>query len=485
MRVPYSIFASLVLPAVVFAQSDLSLRNWTVPPLTSSSVAGELVAMTDVTQPRAFVGVEPCRIVDTRGTPGFPAGFGPPNLTPGVERVFDLNSGPCPLLPAVIDAYSLNVTVVSPAGPGHLVIWPTGHTEPAVSSMNYASGQTLANAVIVPAGSNGAISVKAGVSGTHVLIDINGYFSSTGTGFLIETIFGGTTATFVNDTTTCGAFCSLYALSLTQTQGKASVGWVPAGGFNSAGVLGMHGSISTPGYDGAGVRGEGPLTGVLGVSRLLGVTGSLINASNAELAWGALGSNTGVDSANPPWGVFAGGNIGAVGTKHFLDPHPTDPNRSIAYISLEGPEAGTYFRGRGRFQNGIARIAVPDHFRMVTDPEGLGVQVTPIGPMATVSVLKVDLNEIVVQASRDVDFYYMVNGVRASYKNASPFRDGSDFAPRSADSRLPEWLSPEQKRRLIQNGTYREDGSVNVETARRLGWDRVWMERARASTTRE
>lgn len=48
------------------------------------------------------------------------------------------------------------------------------------------------------------------------------------------------------------------------------------------------------------------------------------------------------------------------------------------------------------------------------------------------------------------------------------------FAPESADEKMPEWLSPEQKRRLIANGTYREDGSVNMETAHRLGWERVW-----------
>ena len=96
----------------------------------------------------------------------------------------------------------------------------------------------------------------------------------------------------------------------------------------------------------------------------------------------------------------------ATGTKSFLDPHPTDPNLVIAYVSLEGPEAGTYFRGRGRIQNGIARITVPEHFRLVTDPEGLTVQITPIGPMASFSVVKYDLNEIVVQSSRNVARYW-------------------------------------------------------------------------------
>jgi hypothetical protein len=150
----------------------------------------------------------------------------------------------------------------------------------------------------------------------------------------------------------------------------------------------------------------------------------------------------------------------------------------IAYVSLEGPEAGTYFRGRGRFQNGLARITVPEHFRMVTDPEGLTVQITPIGAMASFGVMKMDLNEIVVQASRNVEFSYLVQGVRATFKDLSPYRSGG-FMPRRADAKIPAWLSPAQKRLLIQNGTYSEDGVVNMETARRLGWDKVWEQRSR------
>jgi len=265
---------------------------------------------------------------------------------------------------------------------------------------------------------------------------------------------------------------------------------VGAGGDNSAGVFGKHlGGFSVPGYTGAGVRGESNLVGVLGIAVgtsafRQGVAGSLVNSSGGEVAWGALGSVPGTDptcvgggSCGGPWGVFAGGNIGATGTKHFLDPHPTDPSLVIAYVSLEGPEAGTYFRGRGRIQNGIARIAVPEHFRFVTDPEGLTVQITPIGPMASFSVVKYDLNEIVVQSSRNVEFFYMVNGVRAAFKDIVPVRRGNEFAPRSADARMPEWLSQAQKQVLIQNGTYRPDGTVNMETARRLRWDSVWAER--------
>jgi hypothetical protein len=61
----------------------------------------------------------------------------------------------------------------------------------------------------------------------------------------------------------------------------------------------------------------------------------------------------------------------------------------------------------------------------------------------------------------------------------SPIGEGSEYMPRSAEAKMPAYFTDGQKQLLIQNGTYREDGSVNMETARRLGWDRVWAERER------
>jgi hypothetical protein len=43
---------------------------------------------------------------------------------------------------------------------------------------------------------------------------------------------------------------------------------------------------------------------------------------------------------------------------------------------------------------------------------------------------------------------------------------------------MPAYLTDGQKQMLISNGTYREDGTVNMETARRLGWDEVWKARS-------
>jgi len=193
--------------------------------------------------------------------------------------------------------------------------------------------------------------------------------------------------------------------------------------------------------------------------------------------WLGISAGTATDSTGPPWAVFALGNLGAAGAKHFVEPHPVDPSKVILYSSLEGREVGTYFRGTARTAGRKAVIEVPEDFRIVTDEEGLTVQLTPVGPLATMSVESEDLNRIVVRSSQEVTFHYLVQGVRRAFKDFEPVAKGMEFAPRSAQEKMPAYLTEEAKRRLIANGTYNADGSVNMETAERLGWAKAWRER--------
>src|SRR4029079_4761400 len=113
--------------------------------------------------------------VDTRAG-GFPAGYGPPSLTQGAPRNFDLNSDPqCTGIPSGVAVYSLTITGTNTQGSGFILIYPRGGSQPTASTVNYVAGQTIANAAIVPAGTNGGVTVIAGVSGTDLIIDINGY----------------------------------------------------------------------------------------------------------------------------------------------------------------------------------------------------------------------------------------------------------------------------------------------------------------------
>ncbi len=123
---------------------------------------------------QSLYAVTPCRVVDTRG--GFGAPFGPPSLAANAQRSFPIPTGVCTGIPAGSQAYSLNVTVVPPAPLTYLTAWPTGQSQPVVSTLNSFQGKVVANAAIVPAGQNGAISVFV-TNLTDLILDINGYFA--------------------------------------------------------------------------------------------------------------------------------------------------------------------------------------------------------------------------------------------------------------------------------------------------------------------
>jgi hypothetical protein len=118
-----------------------------------------------------FYAVNACRLVDTRGPVGV---FGGPLMGGGTTRTFPLSSGSCGL-PSNAAAYSLNTTAAPLGFLGYLSIWPTGSSQPVVSTLNAFKGQVVANAAIVPAGIGGAVNVFVSES-SHVIIDVNGYF---------------------------------------------------------------------------------------------------------------------------------------------------------------------------------------------------------------------------------------------------------------------------------------------------------------------
>jgi hypothetical protein len=128
--------------------------------------------------PLAFYPLTPCRLVDTRNAAG---PLGGPTLAAGSTREFPVRSA-CNL-PSAAAAYSLNVTAIPQGALPYLTIWPSGQSQPAVSTLNAPTGTVAANAAIVPAGSNGDVTVY--VAGTSdVAIDVNGYFATPGAGGL-------------------------------------------------------------------------------------------------------------------------------------------------------------------------------------------------------------------------------------------------------------------------------------------------------------
>lgn len=113
-----------------------------------------------------FIPMVPCRIADTRVAGGA--------LSGNKSRDFVIASPACPLVTGA-QAFALNVTAI-PKGPlSFLTVWPTGQDRPFVSTLNSASGTTVANGAIVPSGANRSISVFS-TDATDIVIDVEGFF---------------------------------------------------------------------------------------------------------------------------------------------------------------------------------------------------------------------------------------------------------------------------------------------------------------------
>jgi sugar lactone lactonase YvrE len=140
------------------SQVILDIDGYFVPAGTASSLA--------------FYPVTPCRIADTRGAT---SPLGGPFLAGGSSRSFPVQSSSCGL-PANAQAYSLNVTAVPHTPLIYLPTWPSGETQPNVSTLNAPTGAITANAAIVPAGSSGAVSIYVS-DDSDVILDVNGYFA--------------------------------------------------------------------------------------------------------------------------------------------------------------------------------------------------------------------------------------------------------------------------------------------------------------------
>lgn len=112
----------------------------------------------------ALYTMQPCRVLDTRQSPG----------TPISSLTFSVLLGPC-AVPANAQAYVFNATVVPTGSLGFLTIWPEGQPQPLVSTLNATDGAISSNLAIVPS-ANGSISIFASQP-THLILDLSGYFA--------------------------------------------------------------------------------------------------------------------------------------------------------------------------------------------------------------------------------------------------------------------------------------------------------------------
>jgi len=140
--------------------------------------------------------VTPFRVCDTRPPgAGIPAnqcnddstGAGRGPITQGATRVITVDT--FGTLPASgVTAVVVNLTAVAPSKNTYLALYPDGVTNrPGTSNLNPNAGTVLANLVEVGVSTAGKIDVFNSAGTTNVIIDIEGYVTSTSTGLYVPT----------------------------------------------------------------------------------------------------------------------------------------------------------------------------------------------------------------------------------------------------------------------------------------------------------
>ncbi len=147
--------------------------------ITATSTSGTLTQAFTLTVAAGsyYVPLTPVRILDTRnGTGGYDAPVGPGGtLSLPVEGVDGVPS-------SGVTAVVVNVTVTEPTDSSFVTVYPDGTALPTASNLNFTAGETIANLVTVPVGADGDIDFYNHTGSTDLVADLEGYYTTNGTG---------------------------------------------------------------------------------------------------------------------------------------------------------------------------------------------------------------------------------------------------------------------------------------------------------------
>ena len=121
--------------------------------------------------------------------------------------------------------------------------------------------------------------------------------------------------------------------------------------------------------------------------------------------------------------------------KSFDIPHPTKENHRLRYITLEGPDAEVYYRGKLRNEN---IINLPDYWTGLVDLETIGVNLTPFGSWQELYVEKIEWGiRIMVKnnSGAQINCDYVVFGERKDTPKNIPEYKGLTIEDYPGDNR--------------------------------------------------
>ncbi|VXB54274.1 putative Thermitase [Arthrobacter sp. 9AX] len=129
-------------------------------------------------------------------------------------------------VPAKVSSVVFNMTVAEAQSFGFVTAYASGAARPDASNMNFSSGQIVANAVTVPVGADGKVTLfNRSAGATHLLADVSGYY-------------------LPGIPTAAGAFQPIAPSRFLDTRSGAPVASDSSISFQVAGVDGVPGSVS-------------------------------------------------------------------------------------------------------------------------------------------------------------------------------------------------------------------------------------------------
>ena len=86
-------------------------------------------------------------------------------------------------VPSGATAVVANVTVTGGTATSFLTAFPDGSVRPLASNINFSAGESVPNRVIIPLSSGGALDIYNASGTVNAIVDVDGYFSSTTSGY--------------------------------------------------------------------------------------------------------------------------------------------------------------------------------------------------------------------------------------------------------------------------------------------------------------
>ncbi|MGW4465964.1 hypothetical protein [Micromonospora sp. NPDC004704] len=270
----------LAVLAVLLAAVVVVLAPRPAPALADAAgVGGDFVAFPT---PRA--------VLDTRtGIGGVTGVRGPASTT--TFPVLGVNSIPASGVSAVL----VRIAPQAATATTYLTLYPDGTTRPGTSNINVTAGQNISNTAITKVGANGRVAVYNSAGNTGILVEVQGYFTSTP-----GTTGGGLVPipqTRIFDTrngtgTTTGAMAAGASRTFTVT-----------GAVVPAGAQAVYGTITVGGATAAGWLAAAPAGTTTGVGLLNYEDGAATN-SGATFKLAADGRVTLINKGSSAVDVF-------------------------------------------------------------------------------------------------------------------------------------------------------------------------------------